>query len=50
MTEGYRPGTSSNDHEFRFTSILWPDFDSRHLEEALEWFAARDRRFGAGGG
>jgi undecaprenyl diphosphate synthase len=33
--------------ELVFSDVLWPDFEQRHLEEALEEFAARQRRFGA---
>jgi len=33
--------------EFWFTSVFWPDFDEEHLEEALQDFARRERRFGA---
>jgi undecaprenyl diphosphate synthase len=29
-----------------FSDVLWPDFEIEHLEEALEEFAARQRRFG----
>jgi len=32
--------------ELYFTPVLWPDFDAGHLEEALEEFAGRERRFG----
>ena len=32
--------------EFIFTDILWPDFDKAALENALQEFGARDRRFG----
>lgn len=32
--------------ELCFPSVLWPDFDQRHFQEALQAFAARDRRFG----
>jgi undecaprenyl diphosphate synthase len=32
--------------ELYFTDLLWPDFDARALDEAFEWFAARDRRYG----
>jgi len=27
--------------------VLWPDFQKSHLREALEWYASRERRFGA---
>ncbi|KAL7566946.1 hypothetical protein ACA910_008666 [Epithemia clementina (nom. ined.)] len=33
--------------EFYFTPVLWPDFDSEALSEALDWYASRKRRFGA---
>lgn len=32
--------------EIFFTDILWPDFDEKELDGALEWFSARERRFG----
>ena len=32
--------------EFVFTPTLWPDFDRAALEEALDEFARRERRFG----
>ena len=32
--------------ELYFTDTLWPDFSETELAEALEWFAARERRFG----
>ena len=32
--------------ELFFTDTLWPDFSAPVLDEALEWFSARDRRFG----
>jgi undecaprenyl diphosphate synthase len=32
--------------ELHFTQRLWPDFAAADLEEALEFFAARERRFG----
>lgn len=32
--------------ELFFTPTLWPDFTLAHLVEALEFFAARERRFG----
>ena len=32
--------------EFYATPVLWPDFRRRHLEEAVEDFARRERRFG----
>ena len=33
--------------EFYFTDVLWPDFDVPQLQEALDWFASRERRLGA---
>jgi undecaprenyl diphosphate synthase len=32
--------------ELHFCETLWPDFDQPHLENALQAFAARERRFG----
>ena len=32
--------------ELYFTDILWPDFGVAELEEALGWYAKRQRRFG----
>ena len=32
--------------ELYFTDLLWPDFRKAALDEALDWFAARQRRFG----
>ncbi|HQS71347.1 MAG: di-trans,poly-cis-decaprenylcistransferase [Novosphingobium sp. 28-62-57] len=32
--------------EMWFTDVLWPDFSPEHLREALDQFAARERRFG----
>lgn len=32
--------------EFWFSDVLWPDFSPRHLEEALDSFSERNRRFG----
>ena len=32
--------------EFLFPDCYWPDFSERHLREAVEAFATRDRRFG----
>jgi len=32
--------------EFYFTDVLWPDFDSKQLDIALEDYYHRDRRFG----
>jgi undecaprenyl diphosphate synthase len=32
--------------EFWFTPVLWPDFEEKHLIEAIEAFQGRSRRFG----
>ena len=32
--------------ELYFSDALWPDFDSVQFEEAINWFANRERRFG----
>ena len=32
--------------EMIFTDVLWPDFTPAHLEDALDQFAGRERRFG----
>lgn len=32
--------------EFWFSNILWPDFKPRHLEQAIEDYNRRNRRFG----
>ena len=32
--------------EFYFPEVLWPDFDKRELEKAIEEYTRRDRRFG----
>jgi undecaprenyl diphosphate synthase len=32
--------------ELVFLDVLWPDFDRRHLWQALETYARRDRRYG----
>lgn len=32
--------------ELLFTPVLWPDFGEKNLSEAIEQFAARQRRFG----
>lgn len=32
--------------EFWFSDVLWPDFTSKHLDEAIEEYARRNRRFG----
>jgi undecaprenyl diphosphate synthase len=33
--------------ELHFVDCLWPDFDERTFDEALQEYARRDRRFGA---
>ncbi len=33
--------------EMFFTDDLWPDFSPERLQQAVAWFAARDRRFGS---
>lgn len=35
--------------EFYFTDVLWPDFHANELDEALEWYSGRKRRFGGVG-
>lgn len=32
--------------EYYFTDTLWPDFSKKDLEEAIEFYCNRDRRFG----
>jgi undecaprenyl diphosphate synthase len=32
--------------ELYFTDILWPDFSPEELDNAINWFASRERRFG----
>lgn len=32
--------------EFYFTDTLWPDFDKKELQKAVEFYQRRDRRFG----
>ena len=32
--------------ELLFTPVLWPDFDEKAFNDALDQFAARQRRFG----
>jgi undecaprenyl diphosphate synthase len=32
--------------ELYFSEVLWPDFDDAELEQALHWYAGRERRFG----
>jgi len=33
--------------ELYFCDTLWPDFTAQELDEAIEWYRNRDRRFGA---
>lgn len=35
--------------ELFFTDTLWPEFDDAALDEALDWYAKRQRRFGKTG-
>ena len=35
--------------ELFFSDVLWPDFSSAEIEEALEFYASRQRRFGQTG-
>ena len=32
--------------EFYFTNKLWPDFDAVALDDAIDFFKTRERRFG----
>lgn len=32
--------------EFYFTDVLWPDFNKKELEKAIEYYNSRERRFG----
>jgi undecaprenyl diphosphate synthase len=32
--------------ELYFSDTLWPDFDEHALDDAITWFATRERRFG----
>ncbi len=32
--------------EIYVTNTLWPDFDDKEFDRALDWFSSRDRRFG----
>lgn len=32
--------------EYWYSDVLWPDFTERHLDDALEAYARRNRRFG----
>ncbi len=33
--------------EFYFTDVLWPDFNKKELQKALDYFNKKERRFGA---
>jgi len=33
--------------ELYFSDVLWPEFSTQEMDKALDWFAAKDRRFGA---
>ena len=32
--------------ELYFTDVLWPDFDAEHLNNAIQDYSSRQRRFG----
>ena len=32
--------------EYYFTDVLWPDFDEKELQKAIEEYSKRNRRFG----
>jgi len=32
--------------EFYFTDVLWPDFNKKELQKALDYYSTRDRRYG----
>ncbi len=32
--------------EFYFTDVLWPDFNKKELQKAIDYYSRRDRRFG----
>ena len=32
--------------ELYFTETLWPDFDKKEFDKAIEWYLGRNRRFG----
>ncbi len=36
--------------ELYFSDCLWPDFDEGAFDQALAWYAGRDRRFGVSSG
>lgn len=33
--------------EFYFTDVLWPDFNKKELQKAIDYYNGRDRRYGA---
>lgn len=33
--------------EFYFTDVLWPDFNKKELQKAVEYYSKRNRKFGA---
>lgn len=33
--------------ELYFTEVLWPDFDEKELQKAIEYYSSRNRKFGA---
>ena len=33
--------------EFYFTDVLWPDFNKKELQRAIEYYNGRERRYGA---
>ncbi len=33
--------------ELYFTDVLWPDFNEKELDRAIEWYSKRNRRFGS---
>ncbi len=35
--------------ELWFTDVLWPEFKPEHLQQALDWYEGRQRRFGMTG-
>lgn len=32
--------------ELYFTKVLWPDFDEKQLQKAIEWYSSQGRNFG----
>lgn len=43
---GFMPWQTA-EAELYFTDTAWPDFDQNSFEQALHWYARRERRFGA---